>query len=92
MGWEVTLVLPGPLSLCRNAAGKWVRAGGAGSGAAAGPARVGQGWRAGLPPPAPGDIPGEPLTSFRILIYGIVPRTACGVCAEMLHMYERGCA
>lgn len=54
--------------------------------------RAGQGWRAGLPPPAPGDIPGEPLTSFGILIYGIVPRTTCGVCEETLHMYEQGCA
>lgn len=30
VGWEVPLVPPGPLSLCRNAAGNWVRASGAG--------------------------------------------------------------
>lgn len=87
MGWEVTLVLLGPLSLCRNAAGNWVRASGAGSGRGAAaaprrPGRDGQGSRAGLPPPAPEDIPGELVTSFCILIYGIVSRTTCGVCEE----------
>lgn len=47
VGWEVTLVLLGPLSLCRNTAGKWVRASGAGSSRANPPRRAGGSRRAG---------------------------------------------
>lgn len=72
MGWGGdTCPARTSLSLCRNAAGKlgqgerrWPRG-------RAGPGR--DGVRGSLPSAAPQDTPGESLTSFRILIYGIVP-------------------
>lgn len=101
MGWEVTLVLLGPLSPCRNTAEKWVRA------SSAGGRRAPQPTAEVTAPATPGGQRGtattpvrtlvtsvaatslrskdtlrETVTSFCILIYGIVFCTTCGICEK----------
>lgn len=74
-------VLPAPLSLCRNAAGNWVRAagpGGIGIACGAGSLRSRRHSRG-------------TVTSFCILIRGIAPRTA-RVFVRNIAVYEPGCA